>query len=152
MNKNTLSQLLKYGVVGVMNTLLTAIVIWVMLRWCFGVDSDTKASSMQMVVSNFVGYAVGLINSFVFNRNWTFKSKSDWKTGFLKFVVCFAVCYVIQLVVVLTLNRYITIPTIHFGTFGANFIINSSYICQLIGIVFYTGLGFFINKYYTFKK
>ncbi len=152
MNKDTIYQLLKYGIVGVLNTLLTAVVIWAVLKFGFGVVSEEKATSMQMAVSNFAGYSVGLVNSFIFNRNWTFKSKGDWKTGFLKFVLAFGICYVIQLGVVLFLNKYASIPSIQFNALGRNYIINSSYICQLIGIVFYTGLGFFFNKYYTFKK
>ncbi len=152
MNKNTIYQLLKYGIVGVMNTLLTAVVIWAVLKFGFGVVSEEKATSLQMVVSNFAGYAVGLVNSFVFNRNWTFKSKGNWKTGFLKFVLAFAICYMIQLGVVLALNKYVSIPTFEFNALGGDYVITSSYICQLIGIVFYTGLNFFFNKYYTFKK
>ncbi|MDR1368676.1 MAG: GtrA family protein [Dysgonamonadaceae bacterium] len=152
MNKNTIYQLLKYGIVGVMNTLLTAVVIWTVLKFGFGVVSEDKATSIQMVVSNFAGYAVGLINSFIFNRNWTFKSRSDWKTGFLKFVLAFGFCYALQLGAVLALNEYVSIPTFDFNALGANYIVTSSYICQLIGIVFYTGLNFFCNKYYTFKK
>ncbi|MDR3062126.1 MAG: GtrA family protein [Dysgonamonadaceae bacterium] len=152
MNKDTFNQLFKYGIVGIMNTLLTAIVIWAILRFCFNVVSEEKATSMQMTVSNFVGYAVGLINSFIFNRNWTFKSKSSWKTGFLKFVLGFGICYAIQLGVVLVLNEYVSVPALHFNAFGVNYPVTSSYLCQLIGIVFYTGLNFFFNKYYTFKK
>ncbi len=152
MNKDTICQLLKYGVVGVFNTLLTAVVIWAVLKFGFGVVSEDRATSVQMAISNFAGYSVGLINSFVFNRNWTFKSTSSWKTGFLKFALAFGICYVIQLGVVLALNQYVALSPFYFNAFGANYVITSSYICQLIGIVFYTGLNFFFNKYYTFKK
>jgi putative flippase GtrA len=152
MNKNTLNQLLKYGTVGVMNTLLTAIVIWAILKFCFEALFEEKATPAQMAVSNFTGYAVGLINSFIFNRNWTFKSKSSWKTGFLKFVLCFGICYTIQLGIVLALNECLFFPALHFNTLGVNYPVTSSYLCQLIGIVFYTGSNFFFNKYYTFKK
>ena len=152
MKKNTIYQLLKYGTVGVMNTVLTAVVIWAILKFGFGVVSEEKATSEQMAVSNFIGFVVGLINSFIFNRNWTFKSKSDWKTGFLKFFLAFGVCYILQLGLILVLNEYVSIPALEFNAFGVNYFVTSSYICQLIGIVFYTGLNFIFNKYYTFKK
>lgn len=152
MNKGFISQIIKYGIIGIMNTLLTAVVIWVMMRWFFGVKEDNDASSVAMSVSNFVGYTVGLINSFIFNRNWTFKSKSSWKIGFLKFVLAFGICYIIQLGIVLCLNEYANIPTVNFNLINKNYIINSAYICQLIGIVSYTLLNFFFNKYYTFRK
>ena len=105
-----------------------------------------------MIVSNFFGYTAGVISSFILNRSWTFESKSDWKTGFLKFLLTFGVCYVLQLVLVLILNKYVSIPTFEFNAFGENYIVTSSYICQLIGMAFYTILGFVFNKYYTFKK
>ena len=152
MKKGTIYQLFKYGIVGVINTLITMIVIWVILKFWFGVVSKEKASALQMIVSNFFGYTAGVISSFILNRSWTFESKSDWKTGFLKFLLTFGVCYVLQLVLVLILNKYVSIPTFEFNAFGENYIVTSSYICQLIGMAFYTILGFVFNKYYTFKK
>ena len=152
MKKDTIYQLLKYGIVGVMNTVLTAVVIWAVLKFGFGVVAEEKATSMQMAVSNFIGFAVGLINSFIFNRNWTFKSKSNWKADFVKFALAVVVCYILQLGLILVLNKYVSVPALDFNAFGVNYFITSSYICQLIGIVFYTGLNFLCNKYYTFKK
>ncbi len=158
MKKNsTLVQLIKYGLVGIVNTLLTALVIWVMLRFVFGVKNDADASNVAMSVSNICGYVVGLINSFVLNRTWTFQSKTNWKKGFLKFVIAFVFCYLIQLGVVLILNSSDLIPSLSFGTIdmesaSTSYTISSAYICQLIGIVTYTVLNFFCNKYYTFRK
>ncbi|MGL4491886.1 MAG: GtrA family protein, partial [Tannerellaceae bacterium] len=60
----TLRQVVKYGVVGLANTLFTALVIWVCMELFL----------WDPVVSNVVGYAIGLINSFVWNRRWTFRS------------------------------------------------------------------------------
>ena len=152
MNKTFFIQVAKYGVVGVMNTLLTILVIWIMLRFAFGVKDDVDASPWAMSISNILGYAAGLINSFIFNRNWTFKSKTNWKTGFLKFFLAFGVCYILQLGVVLFLNQYTNIPSIDFQLFGKPYIFTAAYICQLSGIITYTFLNFLCNKYYTFKS
>jgi Predicted membrane protein len=151
MNK-LLVQAFKYGLVGIANTLLTAVVIWIILKFGFGIRGEADASSGQMTVANFSGYALGVINSFIFNRNWTFKSKGNWKVGFLKFIAVFAVCYSIQLLVVLLLNRYALIPSLSFEWIGQRYTVTSAYLCQLAGIVVYTVLNFFCNKYYTFKK
>lgn len=120
-------QALKYGLVGVGNTLITAAVIWVMMK-IFG-TSD--------VVSNIIGYAVGLINSFVWNKKWTFNSSASWRSSALKFGVVFAVCYLLQLSFLLYLNATLTID---------------SYYNQLIAMVFYTIVNFIMNKFYTFKS
>ena len=152
MSKTFFIQATKYGLVGIMNTLLTILVIWIMLHFVFGIKAEVNASPIAMSISNILGYAVGLINSFFFNRNWTFKSNTNIKTGLLKFFLAFGVCYIIQLGVVLVLNQYVNIPSVEFLFFEKSYILTAAYICQLSGIVTYTFLNFLSNKYYTFKS
>lgn len=147
MKKESLLQLVKYGLVGVVNTLLTSLTIWLILKFVYGAGEGEKLSSGSMAIANTAGYVVGVINSFLLNRNWTFKSKTGWLTGFLKFMLGFAVCFLIQLAVVLILNEVNIIPSFHLYTY----FISSAYICQFIGIIVYTASNFLFNKYYTFK-
>ena len=88
--KNTSIQLIKYGIVGVSNSLLTLFVIYI----C------NDLLSMNLYVSNAIGYIVGLINSFVWNKNWVFKSH-DRKvtTEMTLFVIGFFLCYGINILV-----------------------------------------------------
>jgi putative flippase GtrA len=151
MINETVIQAVKYGIVGIFNTLLTAITIWVMMQWIFDPKRCQIALPIAITVSNIVGYTVGLINSFVCNRSWTFKSRKTWKMDFLKFMGVFLICYIPQLLLVILLNKFINILTIHFNVFNYEYILTSAYLCQLIGIVFYTILNFLCNKYYTFK-
>ena len=120
-------QAIRYSLVGVGNTLITAAVIWVMMK-VFGVSD---------VVSNITGYAVGLINSFVWNKQWTFNSSASWRSSALRFGIVFAVCYLLQLGLLLYLNATLTID---------------SYYNQLIAMAFYTVANFIMNKFYTFKS
>jgi putative flippase GtrA len=138
MNRKFIVQAFRYGIVGVMNTLLTAVIIWLMMRIVFHVKGGQDASSTAVSVSNITGYIAGLINSFVWNRRWTFQSRKHWRTDFLKFILAFLICYIPQLLLVMLLNSYVA---------GL-----SAYICQIIGIVFYTALNFLCNKYYTFNE
>jgi putative flippase GtrA len=133
-----IKQLVKYGLVGVLNTLLTAVIIWILLYILSDQDSHESPSAFVMFIANSTGYLAGLINSFILNRNWTFKSKSDWKFSLLRFLIAFAVCYCLQLGVVLWLNSVE--------------MITSAYLCQLVGIVVYSVLNFFLNKYYAFGR
>ncbi|MDR1119404.1 MAG: GtrA family protein [Dysgonamonadaceae bacterium] len=146
--KNSFVQLIKYGIVGVSNTLLTAFIIWVILKFLFGVNGDAEASPLAMSIANIFGFVAGVINSFVFNRKWTFNSSVSWKKSFLKFSAGFACCYLIQLGIVLLLNESDIITPIRYKAYT----LTAAYICQLIGIVSYTLLNFFYNKYYAFKK
>ncbi|MDR0745534.1 MAG: GtrA family protein [Mediterranea sp.] len=132
----TLKQMVKYGLVGILNTLLTAAIIWISLYILSDRDTPESPSASVMFIANSAGYLAGLINSFILNRNWTFKSKSDWKLSLLRFLIAFAVCYCLQLGVVLWLNSLE--------------IITPAYICQLAGIAVYSVLNFFLNKHYAF--
>lgn len=120
-------QFIKFGIVGVSNTLLTAITIWILLKVFHSSD----------YISNFAGYIIGLINSFIWNRKWTFASKSKMGITVFKFIVTFAISYLFQLG-----NLYLLLHFTHID----------SYISQLLSIVVYTCINFVLNKYYTFKN
>ena len=119
-------QFVKFGIVGIANTLLTALTIWLLL----------KVFHYSDYLANIIGYIVGLTNSFVWNRRWTFKHTENFKVTILKFIVIFAISYLFQLG-----NLYVLL---HFTSID-------SYVCQLLSIVVYTSINFLLNKYYTFK-
>ncbi|MDR0769447.1 MAG: GtrA family protein [Dysgonamonadaceae bacterium] len=144
MKNDFLIQTIKYGVVGVTNTLLTMVTIWVMMRVVFLSEEGEKISSLALSVSNTVGYIVGLINSFIWNRSWTFKSKNKWTPDFIRFMIAFLVCFIIQLVLVNVLYKRMEMA-------GLTEITGAAEICQFAGIVVYTILNFILNKYFTFK-
>lgn len=123
----TIKQAIKYGVVGLSNTLITMIVIWVMM----------KLFDCREGLSNITGYAAGILNSFFWNKQWTFKeSSTGWKRGAARFMVAFAICYALQYSLILVLNSNLTID---------------HYYNHLIGMAFYTVINFLANKFYTFK-
>lgn len=143
-------QLIKYGLVGVLNTLLTAVVIWCVLFFFSRKSSNEPPSVLIMFTANALGYLVGLINSFILNRNWTFKSRSDWKRSFMRFFVVFGICYAIQLGFVLWLNEVVAAQEWQITLYQHKFMLTSAYTCQLAGIVVFSTLNFLLNKYYTF--
>lgn len=125
--KKAIKQAIKYGVVGVINTLITAVVIWIMM----------KLLGCSDVVSNVVGYIAGVLNSFIWNKKWTFKSTEKWMGSAIRFGVVFGICYLLQLgLLVFVLNPYLAIDP---------------YYNQLIAMAFYTAINFVMNKFYTFK-
>lgn len=125
--KETVKQAIKYGIVGVSNTVITAVVIWIMMM-LFGCSD---------VVSNVVGYVAGVLNSFIWNKQWTFRSSAGWVGSAVRFGAVFGVCYLLQL----GLLVYVLIPHFSFG----------SYYNQLIAMAFYTVINFVMNKLYTFR-
>jgi len=122
----TLVQFLKFGIVGISNTLLTAVTIWLLLR----------VLHSSNYLANIIGYVVGLVNSFIWNRRWTFENHAQIGATIFKFIVTFAVSYLLQLGFLWLLLHQTEID---------------DYFCQLLSIVVYTVVNFFMNKYYTFK-
>ncbi len=125
--KLLLKQAVKFGIVGVGNTLITAFVIWLMLKVCGFSD----------YISNVTGYGVGVLNSFVWNRCWTFHSAAGWKRSAVRFGIVFGISYLFQLGVLFVLNATLEIDP---------------YYNQLLAMVFYTIANFILNKVYTFKE
>jgi putative flippase GtrA len=148
MKKEFLIQTFKYGTVGIMNTAVTIAIIWLTLHFGFGISGEEKATTAESTAANILGFAAGLINSFLFNRKWVFRSKKNWKPELARFMFVFSICYIPQLILVNLLNNNIKINMLSVYNFNFNF----SFICQITGNVLYTVLNFICNKYYTFKK
>ncbi len=122
------TSIVKYGLVGVINTLITGIIMLTLMN----------VFSVSLRLSNIIGYAAGFINSFILNKTWTFKAgQSSTLQQFLKFSAVFAVCFLLQHGLVILLAE--------------NLLIDKN-ISTLIGMVFYTGVSYIFNKLFTFKK
>ncbi len=122
------TSIVKYGLVGVINTLITGIIIFTLMN----------VFSVSLRLSNAAGYVAGFFNSFVLNKLWTFKAKeTSTLKQFLRFTAVFAVCFLLQhgLVVILVEKLYV-----------------DKNIATLAGMAFYTIIGYFFNKLFTFKK
>jgi putative flippase GtrA len=141
--KKTIVQLFKYGVIGVMNTLITAISFYLLNTWL----------KVPYGPANIIGYVLGVINSFIWNRNWVFKTKKNFKREALLFGCGFIVCWILQGGVSLLLlegfgwkNLPIdTIPFLPMEKAGQN-------IVMVISMVVYTIANYVYNRTVTFKQ
>jgi putative flippase GtrA len=138
-------QAIKYGVVGVGNTLLSLLIIWIMTKWM----------GCSEALSNFIGYIIGLINSYFWNKQWTFHSKANWKKSAIRFFGVFAVCYLLQLLLLLVMNKFCpeNPPLYNFFRPALQQLhVDSLFYIQILAMTFYTVINFVINKFYTFKS
>ena len=87
--------LLRFATVGVLNTVVGYAVIFLCM-YGFG---------QSPLLSNILGYACGLVISFVLNRTYTFRSKAAAGPQAVKFAVFFALAYLVNLGVLLLLTR-----------------------------------------------
>ncbi|MCC8037840.1 MAG: GtrA family protein [Bacteroidales bacterium] len=136
----TVIQFVKYALVGVLNTLVTLLVIFV----C------KSLLHVPLMGANAIGYGAGVINSFIWNKTWVFRSDKDFRREALKFLGGFALCYALQAAVVWTLSvpmdwadqLYSPLPGVVFSGYA---------VATILGNVVYTIANFIYNRAVTFK-
>ena len=138
-DRKTALQIIKYGLVGVFNTLLTLATIYI-CKSLIGISP---------MVSNVIGYIVGLINSFIWNKNWVFRSDKGYTREAVKFAVGFGGSFALQFVIVYSLSYHSALGSMlwHIGPIAV-----SGYgVATIIGMVFYTVANFLYNRFVTFR-
>lgn len=134
----TVIQLLKYGVIGLSNTFITWIAFFVL----------NSLLGVPYMLSNAVGYVLGVVNSFIWNRTWVFKAKSDIKREAVLFVVGFLLCYGLQSIV-----SVIMLEGFDMKHFTLSWIPKAGQnITMLVAMVFYTLANYIYNRCVTFKE
>ena len=140
--RQTFIQLLKYGVIGVFNTLITLVTFYLL---------NTKLG-LSYGISNVTGYILGVINSFLWNRNWVFKTNNDFKREFVLSVCGFLICLALQLCVSWILLEGVgwknlpdnIIPFFPMRKAGQN-------IVMVVAMVSYTIANYIYNRTVTFR-
>ena len=93
-------------------------------------------AQMSPESSNVAGYTVGLVASYVLNRNYTFNSRQNRGSEIVRFLLVFLVAYASNFAVLVVLIRLIGIHE------GAS---------QVLAGLVYVLTSFIMNKYYVFK-
>ena len=118
--------MLRYGAVGLVNTGVTAAVIFLL-----------KLTGIHYSLYTLAGYAVGITVSFFLNRRFTFKKQGE-KAGrqLIKFL-----SVTVSLLLLTQFLQYLLIDLAGIKeTIGV-----------IIGMVFYTGTGYILNRLFVFK-
>jgi putative flippase GtrA len=121
----TLTQLLRYGVVGVASNLLLYVGYLGLGALGFGVKT-----AMTLV------YAVGVTLTFVFNRKWSFGSKDALKSTFIKYVAAYAIGYGVN-----WLALFVLVDGLHFP----------HQIVQIVMIFCVAAMLFVLLKWWVFR-
>ncbi len=138
--RNTaLIQFVKYACVGVLNTLVTLCVIYV-CKVLFGVNP---------LVSNAIGYVAGVVNSFLWNKNWVFKTSGHYTREAVGFLVGFLICYGLQFLTVWLLSYKTPLREFEMSIFA--FTLSGYGLATLLGNVVYTLTNYAYNKIVTFR-
>ncbi len=133
-------QFVKYACVGVLNTLVTLCVIYV-CKVLFGVNP---------LVSNAIGYVAGVVNSFLWNKNWVFKTSGHYTREAVGFLVGFLICYGLQFLTVWLLSYKTPLREFEMSIFA--FTLSGYGLATLLGNVVYTLTNYAYNKIVTFRS
>ncbi len=124
--KALIAQLFRYLLVGVLNTALGFGVIFACMY----------LAGMSPLASNVVGYAVGIVVSYLLNKSYTFKSDARSRYELLRFLIVFAVAYAANAA---TLLFCIDVLAMHAA------------LAQVVSSGVYIATSFLLNKYYVFR-
>ena len=122
-----MNELVRYGIAGVLNTLVGYLTFWVGLQ----------VFNFSPLIANTLGYAAGLGVAYLLNRIFVFRSAAGGKTSMLRFALAFATAFLINQGVLLLLLR---IPGLE------------AEIAQIPAMITYTVVFFLMNKYFVFKQ
>jgi putative flippase GtrA len=112
---------LKFGTVGFFNTLIT-----------LGSYTFLVYTGMNYLLANILGYGLGVINSYYWNKTWVFKDNSRKTAVFVKF---------------LTVN----LLTLAFNTSVLFLLVDQLGIHPVIANVFAVGTGLLLNYVLNYK-
>lgn len=122
-----LSRFIKFGLVGVLNTIINWI-LFILLN----------SIGVYYIISNIIAYSISTLNSYLWNSKWVFKYTGDNvnQTTF-KFITLNIIGLVLNTIILFLLVDIIKLP-------------------KIIALIIATGivmiLNYFINKLWVFKK
>lgn len=128
---STLIQFVKFGIVGISNTLISyctyAVLVW------FGVN---------FLLSNLIGFVVSVLNSFYWNSRYVFDLNNADTKQKLKALIKTFISYAGTGLVLSSAMLILWIDIVHL----------SKYIAPIINLIITVPVNFVINKVWAFKK
>lgn len=132
-------QFLKFIIVGGINTMV-----------CLGAIFVCKSLlGINPYLSNAIGYALGVLNSFVWNRQWVFHADGNIGRQMLKFFIGFGICYGLQFVALWGLVNLSPLAVMEWDIKG--FTLSGYGVATLMSMCVYTICNFIYNRAIAFR-
>ena len=128
-NKTTIFQFVKFGIVGVSNTAISLIVYYI-IYWI---------NPEWYMIGNVAGWVISVSNAFFWNNRYVFKSQSKGMRQLLKRIGKTYLSYGATFLMS-TAFLYVEVDILHW----------SAVICPIINLVLTIPLNFLLNKFWTF--
>lgn len=123
--RRTLGQLVRYGVVGLVSNGIGYLLY-------LGITATGVGPKLAMTIL----YVIGVMQSFLFNKGWSFRYSGKIGPSFLRYCTAYAIGYFVNLVILLVAVDYIGWP---------------HQIVQGVAVLLLALLLFALQKYWVFR-
>ncbi len=127
---NSLWQFVKFGIVGVSNTLIAYVVYSVCVFW-----------GVHYLVANAIGFFISVLNAYFWSDRFVFKKEEGESRNALWTLAKTYIAYGSTGLFLASVLLYLYVDKLQI----------SEYIAQLLVLVVTIPLNFFINKFWSFK-
>lgn len=105
---------IRFLFVGCLNTLVgTGTTLLIYLAMGYGLFEQTNITAIENFLATVIGYAVGTVHSYIWNKLFTFKSKGKSLAEFLRFVAVCIVQYGVNFGLTLIAKQFIDMHFIY---------------------------------------
>ena len=126
-------RIFRFIVIGTMNALIMALVVWLMMR--------EMSFEGDYMVANVTAYVIAQIHNFIWCKHWIFplddkeKKSNTWRQVLL-FSIAFGMAYLAQFLFLIVLVEALNCD---------------EYLAQFLGLFIYGGVNFIMNRRITFR-
>ena len=126
MNKKTVKEFIKFGIVGGSNTIISLMIYYSLI-----------AININYIIAYSTGFIISVLNSYYWNNKYVFKNKkNNVKSKLLKSYIAYGATFLLSNGLL-----YLQVEILHL----------SELIAPLISLCITIPLNFILNKYWTFK-
>lgn len=118
-------QFIKFGIVGVSNTVIS-LVVYYLLLWL----------GAPYLIANTISWIVSVFNAFYWNNSYVFKNDTPWLKALVKTYISYGASFVAGSILLIVFVEVCNI---------------SDKIAPLLTLVLSIPMNFIMNKYWTFK-
>lgn len=119
-------QFLKFGLVGVFNTVIGLLSYYMFLIMGF-----------HYMIANVLSWLISVFNAFYWNNKYVFKNNLSWWRALIKTYISYGLSFVFSAVLLFIFVEYVEI---------------SEVVAPIATLTLTIPVNFFMNKYWTFKS
>ena len=123
---NVIKQFIKFGIVGVSNTLISLLIYYVLIYF-----------KINYIVANTIGFIVSVLNAYYWNNRYVFEKNNEGNLRpMIKTFVSYGTTFVLSTMLLVVMVDYLNISNI---------------IAPILNLIITIPLNFLLNKFWAFK-